>query len=154
MPASWRATTELEVRSSSPAAQTTGPAAFSGKFPQLSDTPSLYSGGFSPGSTKLAHMTDYISAALQIQKLLKTRGRPQEAGLWILNHYSDVISETGPNYLQRKKERFISNIKLAGLLNCEVGPAVGVQLSSQRDSQRARPCTARRAKPDSRNHSA
>ena len=92
MSASWRPAAKLQMRASCSAAETPGPAAFLSKLPQLTNSPGLYPGGFHPGRAELAHVTDDKGAAFQIQELLKTWVRPQEAGLRILNHYSNIVS--------------------------------------------------------------
>ena len=97
--APWRAAAELKMRSRCPATKTPGPATFLSELPQLTYSPGLYPGGFHPGRAELAHVTDYGGAAFHVQKSLKTRVRPHEAGLRILNHHSNAISQADTNYV-------------------------------------------------------
>eukprot|EP00959_Pyramimonas_sp_CCMP1952_P290960 6086387-Pyramimonas_sp.AAC.1 len=49
--------------------------------------------------------------------------------------------------MRGKKERPVSNVKLAALFRREVGPAIWALLSPQRGAEGAGPGTARRAEP-------
>ena len=108
--ASRRPAAKLEMRASCPAAEAPRPAAPLSKLPQFANSPGLYPGGLHPGRAELAHVANYKGAAFQIQEFLKTWVRPQEAGLRILNHYSDIVSQTGSNYLQREQKRPVADI--------------------------------------------
>ena len=54
--AAWGSAAKLKMGPGGPAANPAVPAAFLFKFPEVSDTPGLYSGGFLPGRAKLAHV--------------------------------------------------------------------------------------------------
>ena len=98
------ASRKLEVGAERSAAETARATTLLGKLPELSDAPRLHSGGFPPGCAKLTHVRYYRSAALQIQKFVKMRGRPHEASLRVFDHGTYPVPQTSTDDVKGEEE--------------------------------------------------